>query len=272
MTVSLKGAVYFYVDSHVTLAFMLDIAKGGMSMKVKEVAALSGVSVRTLHHYDEMGLLKPAGTTEAGYRMYSGENLIELQQILFYRELGFSLKQIKELVTNPAFDRLEALESQQSMLRQKRAQLDVMIHTIERTIKEGKGEGTMTNEERFKGFDFSENPYEEEARDRWGDEIVDETNKNVQQFGEEQQEQMNALYRRLAEVRHLEPESSDAQVLIGEWYRFLNRIGTYSLDAFAGLGEMYVADERFTKNIDQFGCGLARFMSEAMKEYAQQNK
>lgn len=241
-------------------------------MKVKEVSALSGVSVRTLHHYDELGLLKPAETTEAGYRIYSDENLAGLQQILFYRALGFSLKQIKEVMVNPSFNRMEALKSQRQMLHQKRAQLDDMIETIERTIKEGKGEGTMTHEERFKGFDFSENPYEQEARDRWGDETVDETNQKVQQFGEEQQEKMNEIYRRLAESRHLSPDSQEAQNAIAEWFDFLNTIGTYSLEAFEGLGEMYVADERFTKNIDQFGKGLANFMKEAMAVYARLNK
>ncbi|MBD7908138.1 MerR family transcriptional regulator [Sporosarcina gallistercoris] len=240
-----------------------------MVMRVKEVAALSGVSVRTLHHYDEIGLLKPAVTTEAGYRIYSDGNLSELQQILYYRAIGFSLKQIKEILRNPSFNRLEALESQRQMLHRKRTQLDDMIKTIERTIKEGKGEVTMSHEERFKGFDFSGNPYEQEAKDRWGEEIVDETTKKMNQFGSENQEKMNEIYRRLAEVRHLPADSEEAQATIGEWYQFLNTIGTYSLDAFAGLGEMYMADERFKTNIDQFGQGLACFMRDAMKEFTQ---
>lgn len=241
-------------------------------MKVKEVAALSGVSIRTLHHYDELGLLRPSGTTEAGYRIYSDENLAELQQILFYRALGFSLKQIKAVLTDPAFNRLEALQSQRQMLQNKRSQLDEMIQTIEQTIQEGKGEVTMTHGERFKGFDFNENPYEQEARDRWGNKVVDETNKRLQQFGREHQKEMNAIYQRLADMRHLEPDSEKAQQAIGEWYKFLNTIGTYSLEAFAGLGEMYVVDERFTTNIDQFGSGLASFMRDAMAEYARRNK
>ncbi len=154
------------------------------------------------------------------------------------------------------------------MLHQKRAQLDDMIETIERTIKEGKGEGMMTHEERFKGFDFTENLYEQEARDRWGGEAVDETNQKV----EEQQEKMNEIYRRLAEIRHLSPDSQEAQNAIAKWFDLLNTIGTYSLEAFEGLGEMYVADERFTKNIDKFGKGLANFMKEAMAEYAHRSQ
>ncbi|WP_432361965.1 MerR family transcriptional regulator [Sporosarcina sp. UB5] len=238
-------------------------------MKVKEVAELTGVSVRTLHHYDEIGLLVPDNVTEAGYRVYSDENLTTLQQILFFREVGFPLKKIKELLDSPSFNRLEAFELQRDMLVAKRRQLDVMIETIDKTLQSERGEMTMTNEEKFKGFDFSSNPYEQEARDRWGDEAVDKANKNVAQFGEEEQQEMNRIYSSLAALRSTDPASAEAQAAIANWYTFLNKIGHYSLEAFAGLGEMYVADERFTKNIDQFGEGLAVFMRDAMKIYSE---
>jgi DNA-binding transcriptional MerR regulator len=241
-------------------------------MKVKEVADLTGVSVRTLHHYDEIGLLVPDNVTEAGYRVYSNENLTTLQQILFFREVGFPLKKIKELLESPSVNRLEAFELQRDMLVAKRSQLETMIETIDKTLKSEKGEMTMTNEEKFKGFDFSSNPYEQEARDRWGDEAVDKANKNVAQFGKETQEEMNRIYFNLAELRHNDPATEEAQSAIGEWYKFLNKIGDYSLEAFAGLGEMYVADERFTKNIDKFGEGLAAFMRDAMKVYAERGE
>ena len=237
-------------------------------MKVKEVSKLTGVSVRTLHHYDAIGLLAPDQTTEAGYRLYSDDNLATLQQILFFRELGFSLQKIKELLDSPSFDRQEAFEMQRNMLIEKRKQLDSMIQTIEKTIQHGKGEYLMTNEEKFKGFDFSQNPYEEEARGRWGDKAVDESNKKAAQFGPAFEEEMNRIYFKLAKIRHLDPKSAEAQAGIEEWFNFLNKIGTYSLEAFAGLGQMYVDDERFTKNIDQFGEGLSVFMRDAMGIYA----
>lgn len=237
-------------------------------MKVKEVSKLTGISVRTLHYYDDIGLLVPDDLTEAGYRLYSDDNLAMLQQILFFRELGFTLKKIKELLTSPAFDRQEALELQRKMLIDKRKQLDGMIKTIEKTIKNEKGELQMTNEEKFKGFDFSKNPYEREARERWGGKVVDETNKKAAQFGPELGEEMNRIYFNLAKLRHLAPESDEAQAGIEEWYKFLNKMGDYSLEAFAGLGRMYVNDERFMKNIDQFGEGLAAFMRNAMGEFA----
>lgn len=236
-------------------------------MKVKEVSQLTGISVRTLHYYDDIGLLTPDHTTEAGYRLYSDDNLATLQQILFFRELDFPLKKIKELLTSPTFDRQKAFELQRRMLITKRKQLDRMIQTIDKSILNGKGELVMTKEEKFEGFDFSKNPYEQEARERWGDKAVDEANKK----GPELREKMNEIYIKLAGLRHLPPESPQAQAGIEQWFTYLNKIGTYSLAAFASLGQMYVDDERFRKNIDQFGEGLAEFMRDAMEMYAKLN-
>jgi DNA-binding transcriptional MerR regulator len=244
-------------------------------MKVKEVADLVGISVRTLHHYDEIGLLVPEETTESGYRLYSDDNVEVLQQILFFKELGFPLKQIKEIISSPTFNREEALELHRKMLLEKRDRLDKMIATIDKTIKHSKGEIQMSNKEKFEGFDFSHNPYEQEARERWGDKAVDEANAKIGKTKEEQKamsDAMNAIYRKLASHRNESPGSEEAQAAIKEWYDFLNKMGSYSLDAFKGLGQMYVDDERFTKNIDQFGEGLAKFMCDAMAVYADRNK
>lgn len=246
-------------------------------MKVKEVSDLSGVSIRTLHHYDEIGLLSPSQKTPAGYRLYSAADLEKLQQILFFKELGFSLKTIKEIIQSPSFDRHEALQIQKKLLLEKRARLDKMIDLIEKTIKHEKGEIEMSNKEKFAGFDFSHNPYEQEARERWGDEAVDQSNARLAKMSKEEQkqmgEQMNAIYRKLAHLKDNPPESEEAQAAIGEWFTFLNgTVGNYSLAAFKGLGEMYVSDERFTKNIDEFGDGLAKFMRDAMAVYADQNQ
>lgn len=241
-------------------------------MQVKEITDLVGISVRTLHHYDEIGLLTPDETTDAGYRIYSEANLETLQQILFFRELGFPLKEIKEIIHSPSFDRQEALETQHHMLLRKKQQLNQMIGTIEKTIQQVKGEIDMTNQEKFKGFDFSHNPYEQEARERWGDKIVDEVNETTSDMTDQEQERFNEIYRNLAAVRTLAPDSATAQREINEWYQFINKIHNYSLEAFKGLGQMYVDDERFTKNIDQFGEGLSVFMRDAMAFYADNNK
>lgn len=241
-------------------------------MKVKEVADLVGISVRTLHHYDEIGLLIPDDTTRSGYRVYSDENLETLQQILFFRELGFPLKKIKEIIHNPSFDRQEALEIQHKMLLEKKNRLNKMIRTLEKTIQYSKGEIKMSNKEKFEGFDFSQNPYEQEAREKWGDKAVDEANEKVKSMSDFEQQKFNEIYRKLATLRHLPADSKEAQEGIKEWYLFLNKIGNYSPEAFKGLGQMYVNDERFTKNIDRFGEGLSKFMCEAMSIYADNQK
>ncbi len=234
---------------------------------------LSGISVRTLHHYDAIGLLRPEKVTNSGYRNYSDEDLSKLQQILFFKELGFPLKKIKEMFNDEEFNRLETLQTHQELLLQKREKLDLMLATIEKTIQKEKGGEKMANEEKFKGFDFRTNPYEKEAREKYGDQKVDEANNKMENMTDEKQEEMNEIYRELAAIRDTDPTSVKAQQAIKKWYDFLqHNFSTYSPEAFQGLGMMYVADERFTKNIDQFGSGLAQFMSEAMNEFGERLK
>jgi DNA-binding transcriptional MerR regulator len=244
-----------------------------MAMKVKEVADLVGISVRTLHHYHEIGLLIPDEVTEAGYRLYSDDNLEMLQQILFFREIGFPLKQIKEITTSPAFDRQEALILHRKMLVERRRRIDQMLETIDKTIQHLKGEIEMTNKEKFEGFDFSQNPYEKEARKLWGDAAVDTANTNLANMSREKRKwlsaDMEAIYQKLATLRHSSPKSSEAQAAIRAWYDLLNtNFGHYSPEVFKALGQMYVDDERFTQNIDEFGEGLAVFMRDAMAFFA----
>lgn len=245
-------------------------------MKVKEVADLVGISVRTLHYYDEIGLLKPEETTESGYRIYSEKNLEALQQILFFKELGFPLKRIKEILNSPSYDRIEALAAQHKMLLERRSRLDQMIRTIEKTIQHAKGEIKMTSREKFEGFDFSHNPYEKEVRELWGDSAVDEANARIAKLSglekKELGEKFKAIFEKLAALRHLPADSKESQAAIKEWYMILNEIGNYSLETFKNLGQMYVDDIRFTENIDRFGQGLAKYMRDAMAVFADTNK
>ncbi|GAE33675.1 MerR family transcriptional regulator [Halalkalibacter akibai] len=242
-------------------------------MKVKELADLVGISVRTLHYYDEIGLLSPKETTESGYRLYSDEDLELLQQILFFRELDFPLKEIKQIVRSSSFDRQEALIQHRKMLEKKRSQLDTLINTVNKSIQQMRGEVKMTNKERFEGFDFSHNPYEQEARKLWGDKAVDESKAKIASMSKEAQNAVSEIYSKLSLIRDRSPKSEEAQATIKEWFNCLNNnFGHYTLDAFKGLGQLYVADERFTKNIDQYGEGLAKFMCEAMEYFADQQK
>ncbi|MCY7530110.1 MerR family transcriptional regulator [Bacillus altitudinis] len=246
-------------------------------MKVKEVAELFDISIRTLHHYDQIGLLTPKEVTDAGYRLYSEKNLETLQQILFFRELGFNLKEIKEIINNPSFDKYEAFILQRKMLMEKRNTLDRMIENIDKTLKHITGEIHLTNKERFKGMNMKFNQYEKEARCRWGNQSIDNVNFKLSQLSKDEQHDLSLrwdrVFHNLASLRNLTPQSKEVQAAIREWYKFLNHHFTqYSLEAFYGLGQLYIQDERFTKNIDQYGEGLASFMSEAMKVFADQQK
>lgn len=243
-----------------------------MDMKVKEVAELVGVSIRTLHHYDQIGLLTPKEITDSGYRLYSEENLETLQQILFFKELGFTLKEIKKIINSPSFNRQEALILQRKMLIEKRKKVDKMIETIDKTIKHMAGEIQMTNEERFEGINVGFNQFEEEARRRWGNQSIDEINAKLKGMSKDEQNDLSdrwdMIFNKLACLCDQSPESQEVQATIKQWYDFLNEnFSKYSLDAFYGLGQLYINDERFTKNIDQYGEGLAKLMSEAMEVF-----
>lgn len=244
-------------------------------MRIKEVAELAGISIRTLRHYDEIGLLKPAEVSPSGYRHYSEENLKTLQQILFFKELGFPLQKIKEIMESPSFDRLGALELQRHLLIEKKNRLGNMIALIEKTIQSEKEGMEMSSEEKFVGFRFDSNPYAREAREKWGDQAVDAAEAKMATLGGDEKlalaDEMNEIYRELAAIRHTDPRAQEAQTAIRKWFDFLNRhFGDYTPEAFKGLGQMYIEDSRFTKNIDQFGTGLAAFMAAAMAAFANQ--
>lgn len=123
-----------------------------MQMTVKQIANLVGISVRTLHYYDEINLLNPTELSKSGYRLYSETDLDKLQQILFFRELDFSLKKIKSIIDSPSFDRQEALKMHKQLLIERKNRTDQMIQTIDQTLRHMRGEITMTNEEKFEGF------------------------------------------------------------------------------------------------------------------------
>lgn len=244
-------------------------------MNIKELARITKVSVRTLQHYDNIGLLKPVRNPENGYRNYREEDLYTLQQILVYKECGFPLKSIKKIIESENTDRLESLDIQKRYLEFERKKLERMIHTLELTKKHLKGEIKMKNEDKFEGFDFSKNPYEDEARARWGDKAVDESKAHIKGLGKEgakaMGEEMTDIFKRLSKFKDGKPNDEEAQKIIHEFYIFLNtNVGyKYSYEAFKGLGQMYVLDGRFTENIDKFGEGLAKFMADAMEVYSE---
>ena len=158
------------------------------------------------------------------------------------------------------------------MLIEKRRKVDKMIDTIDKTIKHMAGVIQMTNEERFGGNNVGFNQFEEEARLRWGNQSIDEINAKLKKMSKDEQNDLSdrwdKIFNKLACLLDQSHESQEVQATIKEWYDFLNtNFCKYSLDAFYGLGQLYINDKRFTKNIDQYGEGLAKFMSEAMEVF-----
>lgn len=234
---------------------------------VKETAELTGVSVRTLHHYDAIGLLKPAKVTEAGYRLYDDASLQRLQAILLFRELRFPLGEIGEILDSPGFDPCEAITQQIRMLELQRDHLDKLIAYARQIQKTG----VMTMN--FEAFDNSElNRYAAEARERWGGtEAYREYEKKEQQTGKDGMnaagEEMMKIFARFGALRGIDPASPAAQELAAELQQFItDHYYTCTREILAGLGELYTGDERFRKNIDTAGGeGTADFASEAIR-------
>ncbi|MGI6711505.1 MAG: MerR family transcriptional regulator [Bacillota bacterium] len=244
-------------------------------MNTKEVAKLTGISVRTLHHYDQIGLLCPDRKKENGYREYSEADLEKLQQILFFRECGFPLAKIKKLLHNPSFNREEAFQLQKKYLLHEKKRIETMLDTLNKSIKSMKGEITMSMKEKFGGFDMTNNPYEEEARRLWGNEAVDKSNDYISSLSEQEKasvaQGMDNLFCELAAIRNENPASDIVQKAMEKMYCYFNKnFGyQYTPEAFAGVGQMYITDTRFTKNIDKYGAGLSNFLAEAMRIYAE---
>ncbi|MFV0351773.1 MAG: MerR family transcriptional regulator [Oscillospiraceae bacterium] len=247
-------------------------------MTANEVARLTGTSVRTLHHYDSIGLLCPVRSPQNDYREYTEEDLDTLQQILFFKACGFALAEIQNILSSPSFNRLQAFELQRASLVHQQQKLNTMLTTLDKTIRTLKGEDTMTPQEKFGGFDMNNNPYEEEARRLWGNEAVDSSNKHIAALPQKEKDAiakgMDDLFIYLATLRNKEPASEEVQAGMERMFSHFNgNFGyQYSLEAFAGLGEMYITDERFTKNIDKYGEGLSAFLAKAMKLYATNHK
>lgn len=242
-----------------------------MRLSVSETAKLTGVSVRTLHYYDRLGLLPPSAVSDAGYRFYDEAALERLQQILFFRELDFPLKEIGRILAQPNFDRQEALKRQRELLLLKRRRLDKLIALAENSLK---GEGDMS----FKAFERQEleeqrQRYAKEAEERWGDsEAWRQSQQRSAQRTKEQwaamQDEAAEIFRALAAQRDKDPAAPAVQELIARWQEYVNRYYyDCSREMLACLGEMYRADERFAHNLDQYGAGLADFMSRAIAVY-----
>lgn len=242
-------------------------------MTIKEVADLTGVSVRTLHHYDAIGLLSPQRKKENEYRLYSDADLDKLQQILFFRACGFPLKSIQELLNSPQFNRMEAFLLQKESLLYEKKRIETLINTLDKNIEMLERGIPMDQDEKFSGFSFDENPFEKEARERWGDELMDAANEKINQFSEKGRSELgpelSSYFEKLSELQTEEPASTNVQNIVKELYGFFNKIGNYTPQAFASVGKMYVTDERFKKTMSTFGDKFPEFASKAMALFAE---
>lgn len=244
-----------------------------MKLHVREFAKLTGVSVRTLHFYDEIGLLKPSSVDEQnGYRFYDECSLTRMQEILFYRELDFPLKEIRMILSSPDYDKQNALKEQKRLLTLKKERLERLISALDGAMK-----GEIVNMNVFDNSEFEakREEYAKEAKEKWGDTAAyEESAEKTADYSADKWEQVNSVMNdRIAEFadckrKGFAPDSKQAQALAKNWQDFITEnYYTCTKEILASLGEMYVADQRFLKNIDRHGDGTARFMSDAIKAY-----
>ncbi|QYR21847.1 MerR family transcriptional regulator [Paenibacillus sp. sptzw28] len=248
-----------------------------MSYKVKEVSEWAGVSVRTLHHYDEIGLVVPEAVTGSGHRLYSDGNLERLQQVLFFREIGFSLHEIKRIIESPDFDRKRALAAHRELLLEKKKRLEDIIATVELTLQNADGGMIMSQEELFNGFDMKDieehkSKYTAESREKYGDAVMDAVESRTSKYT---QEDWARIHERSGQtnakiIAAMDRGPADPQVQEGV-AELRQQITDYYYDCtpeiFRGLADLYVDDPRFTKNIDKNKPGYAAFLREAMIIY-----
>lgn len=248
-----------------------------MAMTVGELARISGVTVRTLHHYDEIGLVVPSERTAAGYRLYADEDVLRLQQVLVFRELGLSLPEIASALDEATHgNRAELLRRHRAALAERRGTIDAMLAAVDHAIdvlEKGTQTMTMTSTDFQKMFDgFDPDQYEDEARERWGDTAAyAQSQRRTASYGPAEWEKIRAeaaaIYARFAALKTAGAAPTDprVQVAVADHRAHISRwFYDCTREIHHGLGQMYVADPRFTKNIDRAGEGLAEFISDAI--------
>ena len=238
-------------------------------MTVNEVSKLTGVSIRTLQYYDKIGLLHPAKYTEAGYRLYDDAALETLQQIFLFRELEFPLKDIKEIISRPDFDRSKALEQQIKLLTLKKEHIENLIDLAKGIKLLG------VRKLKFEAFDTSKiDEYAAQAKAYWGKtpaykEFEEKSRGRTKEEDKKIYQGMIDIFVEFGQIRNTEPSSKDAQALVKKLQDYITEhMYTCTKKILSGLGKMYAGDGDFTKNIDSYGGeGTAEFTSQAIEIY-----
>lgn len=239
-----------------------------MMKTVKEISRLTGVSVRTLHYYDEINLLKPTETTDAGYRLYDDTALERLHSILLFRELKFPLGEIKAILDSNGFDKEAALKEQIKLLEMQKNRLDEIIDSARKLLM--KGNDNMN----FSAFNKSEiDKYADEAKKKWENTAAYKEFAEKHSDSNDKTEEFMQIFAEIGKIKHLEPDSQTVQSMIKKLQNFITEnYYTCTDDILKGLGQMYIADERFKNNIDSAGGnGTAEFTAQAINTYYKNN-
>ena len=244
---------------------------------VKQLSKLAGVTPRTLHHYDEIGLLKPSRVGDNGYRYYGEESVLRLQQILFYRELDIPLEEIKKIMGRRDFNVLGALQSHKDALKKQVTRLNRLINTVDNTINHLKGNTTMSDKAYFEGFSEEEQEkYAAEAEQLYDAESVRESNRKWKSYSAAKKESITAegkaIYTDMIAAMPKGAASKDVQAIVERWRKHMDYFWTPQLDQLLALANGYNDDTRFKANFDKMHPQLAEFMREAVNIYVANQK
>lgn len=244
---------------------------------VRQLSRMAGVTPRTLHYYDQIGLLKPTRVAGNGYRYYGQEALLRLQQILLYRQLDLPLERIRRILEEPAFDVQAALESHRQLLLRKIGQIERQVQTVDHTLLYLKGKMEMSPKQLFEAIsDEQQAEYEQEAMQLYDPEIVKASNRKWRSYSVEEKQRIgeegNAAYQQLLEAMPFGPASVQAQSGVESWRRHMDYFWTPDDQQLLGLADLYNDDPRFKANFDKIDPGLAAFVREAVKVYVNKRK
>ena len=247
------------------------------SYTIKKLADIAGISVRTLHYYDEIGLLKPQYRHDNGYRYYGVEEVTMLQQIMFFRELDFSLDEIRTIISSPDFDVTEALEQHRNLLVKKDERLRELINTVESTMSKMEKRSTMKIKEFYQGFsDEQIEKYREEVRSRWGSKTLEESEKSVIDMGQEKfialQAEGGKIFKAIMENMSEGYDGKFIQERIAEWREWLENFHHYSEEEIVELGRAYSQHADFIKFFKQYSDDLPVFLTRAIEYYYMHRK
>jgi len=244
---------------------------------VSQLARMAGVSVRTLHHYDHVGLLKPSSRTAVGYRLYGEPDLLRLQQILFFKELDVPLNEIRDILDDPAFDPVRALENHRRWLQKRAERLTRLLKTIDKTIQKlTEVDMQLTDEELYAGFTQEQiERYQREARELYDPRMVEASERRVRQMSKAQWEAVKQeggeVAQGLAGLMDRAPGDPQVQQIIARHHAWIEQFYPASAEIYRGLGQLYVEHAEFRAFYDRFRPGLADFMQAAMVHYAEHN-